>query len=69
MTTAAAYGSSWAGGGIRAAAEAYPTAIATLDLSRICDLCCSLWQCNAGSLTHRARPEMETALHRDTVRS
>ena len=32
------------GGGIRAAASAYTTATATLDLTHICNLCCSLWQ-------------------------
>ena len=34
-----AYGSSWARGRIRAAAEACITATAILDLSHICDLC------------------------------
>ena len=29
----------------KAAAASYTTATATPDLSHICDLCCSLWQC------------------------
>ena len=37
--------SSQAKGRIRAAAGVYTTAMATLDLSHICNLCCSLWQC------------------------
>ena len=37
--TLAAYGSSQAGAQIRAAAEVYTTATATLDPSLICDLC------------------------------
>ena len=37
-----AYGSSQARGRIRAAAESYTTAMATLDLSHICNLCHSL---------------------------
>ena len=44
--TPAAYGSSWARGGIRAVAEVYTTAAPTLDLSHICDLHHSLWQCS-----------------------
>ena len=39
MDASAAFGSSQARGGIRASAEAYTTAIATLDPSCICDLC------------------------------
>ena len=42
--TSEAHGSSQARGQIRAAAEAYATATATLDLSRICDPRSSLWQ-------------------------
>ena len=44
MAAPAAYGSSQAKGGIRAAAAAYATAMATLDPSCIFDLHCSLWQ-------------------------
>ena len=40
-----AYGGSKASSLIGAAAGAYATAMATVDLSHICDLCCSLWQC------------------------
>ena len=40
-----AYGSSQAQGQIGAAPGAYATARATLDLSGICNLCHSLWQC------------------------
>ena len=49
----AVYESSQAMGRIRA------TATATLDLSLICELCCSLQQ--AGSLTHCARPGIESS--------
>ena len=51
-----AYGSSWARGPIGAAAEAYSKAMATLDLSCICDLCSSLWQCPV--LYHWGRPKI-----------
>ena len=44
MDVPAAYGNLQARGRIRAAAEAYATVMATSDLSRICDLCCSLPQ-------------------------
>ena len=44
MATPVSYGSSQARGQIRAVAEAYTTAMATLDLSHICNLCFSLWQ-------------------------
>ena len=47
MAEPAAYGSSWARGRIKAVAEAYATAMATLDLSRICDPCHSLQQLEA----------------------
>ena len=40
MAEPVAYGSYWARGAIRAAAEA----LTTLDLSHICNLCFSLWQ-------------------------
>ena len=43
MAAPVAYGSSQAGGQIGAAGGA--TATATLDLSHICDLHFSLWQC------------------------
>ena len=39
------YENSWTRGPIRAAGKAYTTATEMLDLSRICDLCCSLRQC------------------------
>ena len=45
MVTHATYGSSWARGWIGVAAEAYTTATATLNLSHIFHLHCSLWQC------------------------
>ena len=44
MAASVEYGSSWARGGIGAAAVAYATAMVTLDPSHICDLCYSLWQ-------------------------
>ena len=44
MAVPAAYGSSQTGGQIRAAAEAYTTAMATLNPSHIHDLHCSLQQ-------------------------
>ena len=50
----AAYGSSQARSRIGAAA-AYTTATATLDLSCICDLCCSLWQCWILNMLSEAR--------------
>jgi len=34
---------------------AYTTATATLDPSYICDLCCSLWQCQILNLLREAR--------------
>ena len=40
----AAYGSFQARGQVRAAPGAHSAAPATLDLSHICDLRCSLWQ-------------------------
>ena len=43
--TPAAYGSSWARVQIGAAPEAYATTMAAPDLSYICDICRSLWQC------------------------
>ena len=42
-TARVAYGGSQARGGI--GATAYTTATVTQDLSRICDLYCSSWQC------------------------
>ena len=45
FATPEAHGSSWAKGQVRAATGACATAMATLDLSCICNLCCSLWQC------------------------
>ena len=43
--TPVAYGSSWAKWWIRAAVETYATATAMPDLSCICGLCHSFWQC------------------------
>ena len=45
MAAHAAYGSSQAMGQIGAAAVAYTTATETPDMSHICDLSNSLWQC------------------------
>ena len=45
MTAPIAYGNSPARGRIGSVAEASATVIATLDPSCICDLHCSLWQC------------------------
>lgn len=42
VATPVVYGSSWVRGQIGAAAEAYTKATATLDLSLMCTLCCSL---------------------------
>ena len=44
MATSTAHGSSWTRDQTGAAAESYPTAMATLDPSHICDLQCSLQQ-------------------------
>ena len=44
MFVPAGYGSSWARGGIRAAAPADATSMAASDSSYICDFCCSLLQ-------------------------
>ena len=44
MATPVAYESSQVRGRMGAAAEADATAMATLDLCCICDLCCSLWK-------------------------
>ena len=44
MAAPAAYGSSGAGNQIGVATEAYAIATTTPDLSRICNLCCSLQQ-------------------------
>ena len=44
MAAPAAYGSSWARGWTGVAAATYTIALATMDPSHICDLCCSLWQ-------------------------
>ena len=61
MAVHTVYGSSWSGGQIGAAAEAYPTAKATPDPSHICDLLQSLQILNQLS---KAR-----YLHRGYVRS
>ena len=51
----AAKGSSWAGGRITVAAEAYASTTVTPDLSRICDLRPSLWQCRILTPLSKAR--------------
>ena len=60
----AAYGSSLARGQIRATAEAYATAIATQDLSCICNLCHILWQCRILNPLSKARDQ--TRIFMDT---
>jgi len=50
-----AYGSSWDRGWIGALAEAYTTTTTTRDLSRICNLCFSLWQCHIPNALSEAR--------------
>ena len=57
--TPVAYGSFQARGPIGAAAEAYATAIATPDLSHLCNLHTA--HSNARSLTHWAQPGIEAA--------
>jgi len=59
MAAPMVYGSFWARGKIRAAAAVYTTAMATPDLSHICDPCHSLRQ--PGSLTHWERPWIKSA--------
>ena len=49
------HGSSWPSGWIRAAAEAFATAIAMPDLSGIYDLCCRLQQCQILNPLNEAR--------------
>ena len=60
-----AYGSSWARALIVVVAACYATDKATLDLSHICDLCCSLWQCQILNLLSEARDQTNT--FRDTM--
>lgn len=55
VATPVTYGSSHARSGIRAAAEAYATAIATLDPSHICHLCSSLQPCRSLNPMSKAR--------------
>jgi len=55
MAVPVAYGRSQARGQIGAATEAYATAMAALDLSCFCDLCCSLWQCRILKPLSKAR--------------
>ena len=50
---------------IRAVAEAHTMAIATPDLSHICDLCCSLQQCQILNPLREARDW--TGIHMDTM--
>ena len=45
MAIPVAYGVPRPGAELELQLQAYPTAIATLDLSCICDLHCNLWQC------------------------
>jgi len=45
MAAPVAYGCFWARGQTGSAAAAYATALATLDLSCLCDLCHNLQQC------------------------
>ena len=59
MAALAAHGSSWARGQTEAAAEASTTARATSDLSLVCNLRHSLWQCQ--TLTHQGRPGIKPA--------
>ena len=65
MAAPTAYGSSWAKGQIGAIAAAYATAMATLDPSHLCDLCCS---CQILNPLSEARDRTHI-LHRDNVRS
>ena len=55
MVASVAYGSSQARGQSRAAAVPYTTTLATLDLSHICDLGHSLWQCQILNSLSKAR--------------
>ena len=50
-----AYGSSWARGQIRAAAQVYATTMAMPDLSHICNLHHSLWPCQILNPLREAR--------------
>ena len=59
------YGSSWASGRIRAAAEAYATATATLDVSCICDLCHHLQQGQILNPLREARDQIH--IHMDIM--
>ena len=55
MAAPVAYGNSQARGQIRAAAVAYPIAVATLDLNHICKFHHSLWQCQILDSLSKAR--------------
>ena len=55
MAKPVSYGGSWARGLIQAAVGAYATATATPDPSYICDLHCSLWQCEILNPLSKAR--------------
>ena len=65
MAASVAYGSSQARGWCRAAAEAYATAIAIMDLSLICNLCSSLWQ--PWMLNHLREATEQTCILMDTM--
>ena len=65
MAVPVAHGSSQARDQIRAAAATYATATATLDLSHVCDLCHSLWQCQILNPLREARDR--TCIFMDTM--
>ena len=65
MSALVAYGSSQVRGRIRVAARAYATAMANLGLSHICDLSCSLWQCEILNTLSEVRDQ--THILTDTV--
>ena len=62
MAILAAYGSSWAMGQIAAAAAGLYHSTATPDCSNICDLCCSLQQCQIPNPLNEARDETLTLM-------
>ena len=69
MATPAAYGSSQARGQIETAAVTYATASTKPDPSCICNLHCSLWQCQILNPLSEARDRSNPHPHRDNVRS
>ena len=66
MAIRMAYGSSQAKVELELQLLTYTTVTGTLDLSRICDLCCSLWPCRILNPLGEARDQtlilMETML-------